>query len=391
MIRVAFPLIGGQGWTGGYNYLLNLIRVVQTWRPGVITPVVLFGQDTSEEMRKPFVEIPGVEVAADAVFAEAGKTRRIALALTTGLDAGAARVFGEHRIDLVFEAAQFYGWRLAVPAIAWIPDFQHRYLARHFSPLAQAKRAVGFNAQMLGGRTVMLSSEDARRDCERFHRLSRGRTAVVPFATPRTAPVDAMEARAAADRYGLPATFYFLPNQFWLHKNHAVVVEALGRLKAEGRPVVVAASGGQRDPRDPEHFGRLMMRVAELGVTEQFRPLGLIPYEDIPQLMRASAALLNPSLFEGWSTTVEEAKAIGAPMILSDLRVHREQTEGLEVRFFDPHHPGALATALSEHRALGATERQARAEAAAARSQVDAEVFAQRFVTLVQQCVAARR
>jgi glycosyltransferase involved in cell wall biosynthesis len=45
--------------------------------------------------------------------------------------------------------------------------------------------------------------------------------------------------------------------------------------------------------------------------------------------MRASTALINPSLFEGWSTTVEEAKSTGTPMILSDLGVHREQAEGM--------------------------------------------------------------
>jgi glycosyltransferase involved in cell wall biosynthesis len=39
-------------------------------------------------------------------------------------------------------------------------------------------------------------------------------------------------------------------------------------------------------------------------------------------------ALINPSRFEGWSTTVEEAKSFGVPMILSDVDVHREQTSG---------------------------------------------------------------
>jgi hypothetical protein len=41
--------------------------------------------------------------------------------------------------------------------------------------------------------------------------------------------------------------------------------------------------------------------------------------------MRGSIALINPSEFGGWSTTVEEAKAYGVPMLLSDLDVHREQ------------------------------------------------------------------
>lgn len=33
---------------------------------------------------------------------------------------------------------------------------------------------------------------------------------------------------------------------------------------------------------------------------------------------------VNPSFYEGWSTTVEEAKSIGVPLLLSDIPVHRE-------------------------------------------------------------------
>ena len=34
---------------------------------------------------------------------------------------------------------------------------------------------------------------------------------------------------------------------------------------------------------------------------------------------------INPSFFEGWSTTVEEAKALGSKIILSNIPVHIEQ------------------------------------------------------------------
>ncbi len=387
MIRIGFPLIGGRGWTGGYNYLLNLLRVVQTQAPGRITPVVLFGPDAPVEDHAAFAAIPGVEIVVDPAFGGAGKGSRLAEALVTGLDSAAARAFAAHRIQIVFEAAQYYGWRLPIPAIAWIPDFQHRYLTHLFTPMARLKRAVGFNAQVWSGRRVMLSSEDARRDCERFHPASRGQTAVVRFAIPRAAPVPEAEARATADRYGLPESYFFLPNQFWSHKNHAVVIEALGRLKSRGAPVTVAASGNPVDPRDPAHFDRLMARAAALGVSDLFRPLGLIPYGDIAPLMRGAAALINPSRFEGWSTTVEEAKATGTPMILSDLGVHREQAEE-NALYFDPMKPEELADRLSGFPPLSREARAQAAAVAAKRSVVDAGVFAKTFVELAETAIA---
>ena len=51
-----------------------------------------------------------------------------------------------------------------------------------------------------------------------------------------------------------------------------------------------------------------------------------MPYSDVIALMRYSVAVINPSLFEGWSTTVEEAKSLGKSILLSDIPVHREQS-----------------------------------------------------------------
>ena len=41
--------------------------------------------------------------------------------------------------------------------------------------------------------------------------------------------------------------------------------------------------------------------------------------------MRKAMAVIQPSLFEGWSTVVEDARALGKPMILSDFPVQIEQ------------------------------------------------------------------
>ena len=62
--------------------------------------------------------------------------------------------------------------------------------------------------------------------------------------------------------------------------------------------------------------------------------LGLVPLEDVYTLNANCLALINPSLFEGWSTTVEEAKSLGTKMILSNIKLHLEQAT--EAIFFNP-------------------------------------------------------
>lgn len=382
MIRVAFTLIGGKNWTGGYNYLLNLVRALSEHASGRLQPVLFFGTDIDEQDAAPFDTITGTVVIRSAVFDGARKGKRLRQALLTGCDQAAATAFATQGIDVVFEPAQFYGWRFPLPAVAWIPDFQHRYLRHLFDFKAYWKREIGFRAQILSGRHVMLSSDDAKQDCEQFYPNTRGRTHVVRFAVPPATAIDAVAAHAVANGYGLPETFFFLPNQFWKHKNHECVIAALQLLKGRGREVVVAVSGKQADPRDPEHFPRLQRLIESGGLAQNFRLLGLIPHAHVPALMRSCAALINPSTFEGWSTTVEEAKAMGTPMILSSLRVHREQSE--DALFFDATSPGQLAGILESFSPVGTEERLSMNVSAAQRASVSMKIFADEFVGLMK-------
>jgi glycosyltransferase involved in cell wall biosynthesis len=95
------------------------------------------------------------------------------------------------------------------------------------------------------------------------------------------------------------------------------------------------------------------MALAEKdGLAPWFRHLGLIPFDDVLALNAAADAVLNPSLFEGWASSVEEAKSLGTPLILSDIDVHREQAPSAQ--FFSPRNPEALGARLIESSKTGA-------------------------------------
>jgi glycosyltransferase involved in cell wall biosynthesis len=56
--------------------------------------------------------------------------------------------------------------------------------------------------------------------------------------------------------------------------------------------------------------------------------------------------MINPSYFEGWSTTVEEGKSFSKRLILSDINVHREQSPNS--LFFNPNSPEELANCIEK-------------------------------------------
>lgn len=350
-LRIAFTNIPRRLWVGGYNYQRNLFEALHRYSPGVITPVLFAGTADDNQEIAALASIPAVEVVCSPAFnhAPAGLARatNLARAVAFGLDGAAVAEFELRKIDMVFESARFFGWRLPFPAVAWFPDFQHRLLPHLFSRSAYWRRDLGFRIQIASGRHIMLSSASALADLNRFYPGLSNRVSVVRFATQPSPGLLATNPSEVTAGYCLPSHFFYLPNQFWRHKNHRIVVDAIDLLKRRGLDVVVAASGNTQDSREPGLFEMTMRQVMSRGLEANFRHLGMMPLDHVYALLRVSIALINPSECEGWSTTVEEAKSFGVPMILSDIGVHREQTQG-RARYFGIHDAEALANQMSE-------------------------------------------
>jgi glycosyltransferase involved in cell wall biosynthesis len=385
-VRVAFTLFGGRGWMGGYNYLLNLFNALETHGKGRIDIVLFAGEDAPRELIEPLAVRSRVRIIRDGVFDASRASRSLAWSLLLGRDPKVGSLLEAAGIDLVFEAAQFRGWRVGRPAIAWMPDFQHRVMPDFFPLSARLKREIGFRVQIMTGRHVMVSSDDSGETCGALYPSARGRIRTVRFAVPPPREFTPVQADALRVRYGLPDNFFFMPNQYWRHKDHVTVIEALALLASRGCRPVVFASGSQSDPRDPQHIHRLRDLVERSGVSRQFLMPGLIPADDLAGLMCACQALINPSLFEGWSTTVEEARSAGTPMILSDLPVHLEQAAD-EAVFFHRQDPQDLARVLEAHVPVAADERSRLRQAARLNADRRMSAFADGFASLVEACV----
>lgn len=324
--------------------MLNLAETLSAFGGDDVSVAVFVAPDVSAQSTARLDGLARVQVVRDPVFALERRSARLRQALATGIDRAALDVFRRHGVTVALESAGFFGWRFPLPVFAWFPDFQHRHLPQMFGRGARLRREVGFRAQVASGRRIMLSSRDAERDCHHFYPSTRGRTHVAPFAVPAP-PVSVDDVAQARQRYSLPPRYVLIANQLWPHKNHALAIAAAKILGERGSDVVIAASGEVSATRDGAVGTDLDRQVAALGPDARFRFLGRIPFADVMALTKGAAALLNPSRFEGWNTAVEEARAMGTPMVLSDLAVHREQAAGI-ADFFDPDDPAALADML---------------------------------------------
>lgn len=337
--RIGFVLRpGADSWLGGINYLRNLLWAVRA-ADAPIQPVLFTGPGLDPQALAGFPEIETVVTDTLAAPRLPPLVRTLAAEQArrdTALDAELRR----HGIALLSHTVLM--GRPRVRAMGWIPDFQHRRLPDQFGVVERRLRDMDFRRVARRSRRVIVSSEDAAADLVCFAPSAAPRCAVLRFAV---APVDAGHDADVVERLGLDR-YIHLPNQLWRHKNHAVVVEALGLLASAGSDVTVVCTGDGHDHRAPGNRAALLARAGELGVQDRFRLLGRVSYGDMVALMRKACALVNPSLFEGWSTTVEEGRALGKRMVLSDIAVHREQAP-TGATYFPPHDPEALADVLA--------------------------------------------
>jgi glycosyltransferase involved in cell wall biosynthesis len=348
-MRVAFSLFGGDEWIGGINYLRNLLSAISELPENPVEAILFIAPNTSPstvEIMLPFLAKPPVVVQGWNASYPARIKRLLGSAVLQS-DFVSERVFRQEKIDVVFQHAAWYGLNFPIPSLVWIADFQHKHLPHMFGRLNNIKRDLGYFALSHCASRVMVSSEDAGRDCIQFFPKFENRISVVRFAVQVSDKLSHISPSDVRKQYQLPERYFYLPNQWWRHKNHLALIESLRILKSRVPDLLVVASGNPKDSRNPDHPSKVLEAVSQYGLENNFRFLGLIPYEHIMPLMRGCLAVINPSLFEGWSTTVEEAKALGVPLLLSGLPVHHEQTAE-EARFFNPHKPEEIAVCLEK-------------------------------------------
>ncbi|CAN5918931.1 glycosyltransferase family 1 protein [soil metagenome] len=382
MIRVGFRLIGGAAWQGGRNYLWNLLHAVTHHAAERIQPVLLLAPDEDAGD----LEMRGVEIVRTDRRFDSPRVRTIGrvVELATRCNPIEKHWVRKASLDVISHGPPVGG----VPSVAWVPDLQHRQLPHLASRREHFMRDLLFREMLRDARVVVTSSETTLRDLAAFYPAGRAERRVLRFVSqPRLSRERVLTVDQLRTKFRIPARFFHLPNQLWKHKNHELVVDAL----RSAPDAVVVATGPREDYRHAGVYGALMDRVKKNGLGDRFFHLGLVSFPELISLMHHSVAVINPSRFEGWSSTVEEAKSLGKRVLVSDLDVHREQ-DAPRARYFGVDD----ATALAHHMAAAwethdVREDEVAASAAAAALPDRTRAFADTYASIVADALKGRR
>jgi glycosyltransferase involved in cell wall biosynthesis len=258
-------------------------------------------------------------------------------------------------VDLmIFPSPHRLSFESGVPFVMAIHDLQHR-LQPEFPEVSSdgegERREYLFRNAARSATLLIADSQTGREDivnCYGEYGVTPDRVGVLPYLTACRRGVESanMARLRVRQTYSLPDRYLFYPAQFWPHKNHLRLVDAIGLLRKEFDlcvPLVLAGSstGALREAIR----GEVERRRGELGVAEQVILLGYVGDEDVTGLYAGAAALVMPTFFGPTNIPILEAWSLECPVLTSDIRGIREQVGDAAI-LVDPRDVNSIAEGI---------------------------------------------
>jgi len=232
------------------------------------------------------------------------------------------------------------------PFIATVYDLCHREHCE-FPEVSESynfeTREAYFREILPRALAVLVSSPSLGRSVSRYYGVDQSRLTVIPFlpALDCRRPADPDDVARVRHKYSLPADYVFYPAQFWPHKNHVYLLEALKALESSDGLVMHAVLSGSNLGNEAHIRG-----VADrLEISDRVHFLGFVNSADMSALYTGARALVMPTYFGPTNIPPLEAIAIGCPVIYSDLPEFREEM-GDAALYCDLRDPASLAAQI---------------------------------------------
>ena len=344
--RLGLIFINDEQWIGGTYYTINLVHALNNLSDNQKPEIIVFSNT------KDFQQLLGETDYPYLVFEDFSQSEYSRLEKVINNVSGRIlkkkilRKSYKKPIDALF-ILQRSEYLESIPAekrIYWIPDFQDKHYPQFFTEDGLRKKDERSKWVHQNAKKVIFSSQAVLDDWNKFYPNYKGVVKVVHFAV--THPeFDSLSIEELRLKHSIPEEYFFAPNQFWAHKNHMLVIKAAEILKNQGQPMVIAFSGKENDNRNPGYTEKLKAYVKENDLEDVIRFLGFLDRREQLKIMKHAKAVIQPSLFEGWSTVIEDAMAMNQQVIASDLEVNKEQL-GDKGLFFERINPVDLVSRI---------------------------------------------
>lgn len=339
-LRIGITYNYSEDWIGGTYYIDNLVNALNFLKEEEKPIIVAITRPEWFKILKAKTNYPFLEYQVNT-----GEDNFLKKVVNTLL----FRTFGKrlfsrqiHNLDGIFPYNENEHFKLAKLKAFWIADFQEQFLSHFFSSQEIKSRKEAQNIIAYSNDILVLSSKDSSKHFKSLYPNHTVKTYTLPFSICHKG-VETISNKIL-EKYSIPSKYFICSNQFWQHKNHIITLKALKFLKDNYNwQIPIIFTGKVGDHRNPQYYDDLLEFINTNNLFNLVYFLGFVPRNEQLTLMKHSVSILQPSLFEGWSTVVEDSKALNKMIIVSNLEVHKEQLNQSNALFFDPKNETELA------------------------------------------------
>lgn len=252
------------------------------------------------------------------------------------------RALRRARCDLwVFPTQDGMCYQYSVPSLEVVHDLMHRYESRFPEVSAggeferREKHYAGICRYANG---ILVDSEVGRKQLDQSYTVDVSRVHVLPYVPPHyifAAPAQ----EDALPGFELPQKYLFYPAQFWEHKNHRALVQAVASL-TDLTDIHLLLVGSKMNG-----FDALVETVRECGLEQRVHFPGYVEDQYMPLLYRRARALVMPTFFGPTNIPPLEAFVCGCPVAVSGIYGMPAQM-GDAALLFDPLRVDSMADAV---------------------------------------------
>ena len=332
-------------WTGGIIYNINIIKTLNflddVEKPQIILIYNPALKNYIKEIEYPYLQL----VPHNFPYIYKGYVDSILKNKNTFVN----DLVVNNKLDAIFPMHDYpVKSKLDAKLVSWYADLQHMYYPQFFTKRKVIERNARIKLILKNSKDLVVSSQAVKDDFLKFFKVPEKLNIHIYHFVSIIEGMPEITFDEIRAKYELPEHFYMISNQFHKHKNHQVVFEAVAELKKKGIEVSIGITGRFPDEPDSLYMQELHDIINKNDLKKSIKFLGLIPRGDQLLLMKYCKAILQPSLFEGWSTVIEDAKSLQVPVIAANLNVNNEQLEE-KGTYFEPHNVNQLVSILENY------------------------------------------
>jgi glycosyltransferase involved in cell wall biosynthesis len=185
---------------------------------------------------------------------------------------------------------------------------------------------------------IITGNKNGKKEILQNYSLNPDKIRIIPFSIPEFCLNSGWDNIKSS--FDIKSPFIFYPAQFWAHKNHISLVEAVRYLHAHGQFIHCYFCGS-----DQGNLPYIKNKINEFHLTNYIHILGFVDTSLIKYLYQNALCLTFVSLLGPNNLPPIEAVSLGCPVIISNIAGHLEQMEDAALPV-DATDPMQIATAV---------------------------------------------